>query len=470
MKIHSYTNDALGNSDATALAQRIKNKELKPSEVVAAAIERAQKVNPEINAIVTDCFEKALTKADQHADGFFGGVPIFFKDLARVEGLPNYHGTPALAGAKPATSNDPITKQILAQGFVNLGMSTMPELGITCSTEFADAPPTCNPWNPEYSVGGSSGGSAALVAAGVVPLAHSADGGGSTRIPAACCGLVGLKPTRGRILLSKIFSQQIVEIAIDGVITRTVRDTAHFYGEAEKYYHNPKLPRMGTVTNPLNRKLTIGFTGKAAQGNGADAQMTAHMHEAIKILEDLGHTVKEVELPITDELMEDFKYLWGMSAYFIKKFGKSIIQAPYDPTKLSKLTHGLAKFYAKNMLKTPFFVHRLRRTNRLHDQFFKSNKIDILLTPTLTHATPKHGYIDMSADFETVFSRMEKWACITPFCNATGAPSLSLPLIHNKELDLPVGMLFSANHGEDGLLLELAYQLEEAVGWKGING
>jgi len=469
MKIHSYTDDALGNSDATALAQRIKNKELQPSEVVAAAIERAKKANPEINAVVTDCYEKALANADQHADGFFGGVPMFFKDLTCIEGLPCYHGTSAFEGAKPNTKNDPIVEQILAQGFVNLGTSTMPDMGLTCFTQFPDAPPTRNPWNLEYGVGGSSGGSAALVAAGVVPLAHSADGGGSTRIPAAACGLVGLKPTRGRILLSKIFAQQIVEVAIDGVITRTVRDTAHFYGEAEKYYHNPKLQRMGTVTNPINRKLTIGFTGKAAQGHGADAQMTAYMHEAVKILEDLGHTVKEVELPITDQLMEDFKYLWGMSAFFIKKFGKSLVQAPFDPSKLTNLTHGLAKFYTKNMLKTPFFVRRLRRTNLLHDEFIKSNKIDILLSPTVTHLTPRLDYIDMSADFDEVFPRMEKWACITPFCNATGAPSLTLPLLHNEEHDLPVGMLFSANHGEDALLLELGYQLEEAVGWKGIN-
>lgn len=469
-RIHSFTDDALGNLDATGIAELIKNKELQAKEVVAAAIERAKKVNPEINAIVTDCFDKALANADQHTKGFFAGTPIFFKDMTGVAGMPNYYGTKAFDGAKPVKKNDPISNQILAQGFVNLGTSTMPELGITCATEFADAPPTCNPWNPEYSVGGSSGGAGALVAAGVVPLAHSADGGGSTRIPAACCGLVGLKPTRGRILLSKMFAKQIVEIAIDGVVTRTVRDTAHFYGEAEKYYHNKKLPKIGTVTNPLNRSLTIGFTGKAAQGNGADAEMTAYMHQAIKILEDLGHTVKEVELPITDELMEDFKYLWGMSAYFVKKFGKSAIQGPYDPSKLSKLTHGLADFYRKNILKTPFFVRRLRRTNRLHDEFFKSNKIDILLTPTLTHTTPKHGYIDMSADFDVVFPRMEKWACITPFCNATGAPSLSLPLLHNEENDLPVGMLFSANHGEDALLLELGYQLEEAVGWNKIDG
>jgi len=313
MRIHSFTDDILGDLDATGIAELIKNKELQAKEVVSASIARAKKVNPEINAIVTDCFEKALTTSGQHANGFFAGVPIFFKDMTGIAGMPNYYGTRAFDGAKAVTKNDPISDQILAQGFVNLGTSSMPELGLTCSTEYADAPPTCNPWNLEYSVGGSSGGSDALVAAGVVPIAHSADGGGSTRIPAACCGAVGLKPSRGRILLSRMFAKQLVDIAIDGVITRTVRDTAHFYGEAEKYYHNKKLPKMGTVTSPLNRSLTIGFTGKAAQGNGADAQMSAYLNEAVKILEDLGHTVKEVKLPITDQLMEDFKYLLDIS-------------------------------------------------------------------------------------------------------------------------------------------------------------
>jgi len=177
-RIHSFTDDALGDLDATALAELIKNKELKASEVVIAAIERAKKINPEINAVVTDCYEKALTNADQHAEGFFGGVPMFFKDLTCIKGLPCYHGTSAFAGAKPNTKNDPIVDQILAQGFVNLGTTTMPDMGLTCFTQFPDAPPTRNPWNPEYGVGGSSGGSAALVAAGVVPIAHAADGGG----------------------------------------------------------------------------------------------------------------------------------------------------------------------------------------------------------------------------------------------------------------------------------------------------
>ena len=195
---------------------------------------------------------------------------MFIKDLTLVEGMPTYFGTAALHKVAPTTKTDPIAKQIFDQGFIHLGNSSLPEFGFTCTTEFPDQAPTCNPWNLGYSVGGSSGGAAALVAAGVVPIAHTADGGGSTRIPAACCGLVGLKGSRGRLLKSSAFEKGAVDIAIDGVVTRSVRDTAYFYAEAEKYYHNPKLPKIGLVEGASKRKFKIGFTGEGSKGNRAN--------------------------------------------------------------------------------------------------------------------------------------------------------------------------------------------------------
>ena len=165
-------------------------------------LKEQKKVDPRLNAIVTDCYDKGLESANGSKAGYFAGIPTFIKDLTLVEGIPTYFGSEAFATAKPATKTDPIAKQIFAQGFVNLGTSSLPEFGFTCSTEFENQPDTCNPWNTRHTAGGSSGGAAALVAAGVVPLAHSADGGGSTRIPAACCGVIGLKPSRGRLLKS----------------------------------------------------------------------------------------------------------------------------------------------------------------------------------------------------------------------------------------------------------------------------
>jgi amidase len=205
-QIHAFSDDALGNDDATTLAQRIRNGEVTVSEVTRAAIERAGKVTPVINGIVTEAWDSAQQQADQLSvagpdagAGFFSGVPTFIKDNTDIAGLPTLHGSKAVP-PNIASRTSPFASQLLAQGFLCLGKSTLPEFGFNATTEPAHLKPTCNPWNPAFSTGASSGGSAALVAAGVVPIAHANDGGGSIRIPAACCGLVGLKPSRGRLV------------------------------------------------------------------------------------------------------------------------------------------------------------------------------------------------------------------------------------------------------------------------------
>ncbi|MCP4443389.1 MAG: amidase [Aureispira sp.] len=468
-RVHSFSDDILGDLDGIALAKLIKNKELKAEEVVEASITRAEKVNPRIHAIMTKHFEHGLANAHKHEEGPFGGVPTFFKDMTLVEGVPTYFGSAAFLNAKPAKKTDPIAKQILAQGFVNIGTSTMPEFGFTCSTEFTHQEDTRNPWNIGHTAGGSSGGSAALVAAGVVPLAHSADGGGSTRIPASCCGLVGLKPSRGRILKSSMLQKQLVDIAIDGVITRSVRDTAFFYSEAEKYYKNSKLKPIGEIDGPTKQKLRIGFTSDSVSGLTADATTTAELHRVAKLLEDLGHEVEEVKLPISDQFLADFTNYWALPAFYCKTFGKQLFGKAYDKSKLTKLTNDLAKYHAKNILKTPSFVYRLRKSYRDYKKIFSSLNLDIVLTPTVAAAPPEIGYMAGDLEYDEVFPRMIEWACFTPYSNSSGGPSLSLPLGHDKVTDLPLGMLFWANHGEERLLLELAYQLEEASPWKKIT-
>jgi len=469
MRTHSFTNDLLGERDAVELATLIKKKEIQSSEVVAACIKRAQQVNPALNAIVTDCFDKAITEAANPAPGFFSGIPIFFKDMTQVEGMPTYFGSEAFANAKAATETDPIARQIFSQGFVNLGTSSMPEFGFTCSTEFPNQKDTCNPWNTLHTAGGSSGGAAALVAAGVVPIAHSADGGGSTRIPAACCGVVGLKPTRGRLCYSKLFERQIVEISTDGVITRSVRDTAYFYAESEKFYHNKKLAPIGLVQTPNKKKLKIGFTGDSIKGMKADAVTMAELNKTATLLESLGHEVTPIDIPVSDQFMDDFVNVWAMSAFACQHFGKIIFGKHYQSENLTKLTKGLAKHYWKNKLSTPFFISRLKKSYYDYQKMLAGLQLDILLTPTLSHAAPELGYLGMNLEFEDMFPRMMKWACFSPYSNASGAPSISLPLGFDEKKGLPIGMLFWANHGEEKLLLELALQLEEAQPWKKIT-
>ncbi len=469
-RVHSFKNDALGELDAVALTNLIKQKEVSTEEVVKASIDRAQQVEGQLRAIVTDCFEKGLAEGANPRDGYFSGVPIFIKDLTLIEGIPTYFGTEAMSKAKASTKTDPIAKQIFDQGFIHLGNSSLPEFGLTCSTEFPNQAPTCNPWNTKYSVGGSSGGAAALVAAGVVPIAHTADGGGSTRIPAACSGIVGLKASRGRLLKSSAFEKGLVDIAIDGVVTRSVRDTAYFYAEAEKYYKNPKLPEIGLVTGPSKRCFKIGFTGDAYKAYKGTPRMMTALEKATKLLESMGHEVKPIQLPFNDNISDDFSLLWALSAFFVHRFGKQVIDPSFDSTKLTKLVVGLSKQYGKNFLKTPLAVYRLRKTYHQYAAMFEDLDIDFILTPTLGHETPELGYLSMNLEFEELFDRMKKWACFTPYSNATGGPSISLPMDHDETTDLPIGMMLWSNHGQEKLLLDLAYQLEEAKPWKKING
>lgn len=473
IKIHAFCNDALGYSDAVGLADRIRRKEISAAEAVAAAIARAQQVNPTLHAIVIDSFEQAMEMAKKQTDsptGFFYGVPTFIKDTTNIAGLPTFHGTAALANAKVSKKTDPIGQQIFAQGFINLGKSAMPEFGFTCSTEFpGDRPDTCNPWNIAHTPGGSSGGAAALVAAGVVPLAHAADGGGSTRIPAACCGLIGLKPSRGRILQSDLFRKQAVDIAIDGVITRSVRDTAYFYAEAEKYYKNKKLDAIGLVEGASNRKLRIVCTSDSVSNYKADADTQKVLQDTAALLESMGHEVEWVKLPISDQFTTDFVNAWAMSAFLCRRMGWAGFGSHFNPKLLTNLTKGLSKHYGRNFLKTPFFISRLRRTYHEYTRLFDDFKCDLILTPTLSHSAPLHGYLGMDLDYEEIFPRMMNWACFTPYANASGAPSISLPMGHCATNDMPVGMLFWAKHGQEALLFDIAYQLEAAKPWRKIT-
>ncbi|MEZ5006629.1 MAG: amidase [Chitinophagales bacterium] len=468
-RAHAFTDDVLSDLDGVGIAEMIKKKAISPKEVVEASIKRAKEIDPHLNAVVTECYDVALKTADNPVEGFFKGVPTFIKDNTLVKGIPTYFGSEAFVNAKPSKKSDPIVDQIFDQGFIHLGNSTLPEFGFTCSTEFPNQKDTCNPWNIEHTAGGSSGGSAALVAAGVVPIAHSADGGGSTRIPAACCGLVGLKPSRGRLLKSSLFNVQAVEIAIDGVVTRSVRDTAYFYAEAEKYYKNSKLPAIGLVEGASKKKYKIGFTGKGGHGHKADDVTMKVLNKTAQLLESLGHSVRLIEVNVAEHFERDFANLWAMNGFFCHRFGKQMFGGHYDAKNLTKLTKGLSKYYLENIIQTPGFIYRLNRSKVHYRNTLKELDLDVVLMPTLSHTAPELGHFGMNLDFEKLFERMQKWAFTTPYFNANGAPSISLPIGHDEKKDLPIGMMFSARYGQEALLFDLAYQLEEAQPWKKIN-
>ncbi|MCW2749286.1 MAG: amidase, partial [Aeromicrobium sp.] len=233
-RIHAFTDDALGDLDAVGVAAAISSGQISAREAAEAAIARVERVNPELNGVQLRDFERGLEHSDHPAPGVFSGVPTFVKDNTDVEGLPSDQGSLAVK-ARPATANAPFTDQFLSAGFTVLGKSTMPEFGFNATTEYETLPPTRNPWNTNYSSGASSGGAAALVAAGAVPVAHANDGGGSIRIPAAACGLVGLKPTRGRVVPAAESAKMPVDVVSNGVVSRSVRDTAYFMAASQTY-------------------------------------------------------------------------------------------------------------------------------------------------------------------------------------------------------------------------------------------
>ena len=236
--MHAFGDDALADHDGVALARLVREGTVSPEELAAAAIARAQAVDPTLHAVASPIFDRPRFAPDRTAALY--GVPTFIKDNTDVRGLPTNHGSEAFT-AKPAKRDGAYTTQYLSTGMTLLGKSRLPEFGFNASTEYMTEEPVRNPWNTERSVGASSGGSAALVAAGVVPIAHANDGGGSIRIPAACAGLVGLKPSRHRHIDGEQARHLPINMISEGVVTRSVRDTAAFLAAAENHWRNPSL-------------------------------------------------------------------------------------------------------------------------------------------------------------------------------------------------------------------------------------
>ena len=465
-RIHAFCDDALADFDATALAQHLAQRKLSHTEVVAASVARAQRINPALNAIEVAAYGQAIGNARRAHRGFFAGVPTFIKDNTDIQGLPTLHGSDAVQ-AQPAKHTAPFAEQLLAQGFICMGKSSLPEFGLNASTEFVRHPPTRNPWHTDYSSGASSGGAAALVAAGVVPLAHANDGGGSIRIPAACCGLVGLKPSRGRLIDAVAAKKLPINIVSEGVVTRTVRDTANFFAEAESYFYNPKLPRLGRIQGRSARRLRIGVVEQGLNGNRYDAATSAALAATVKQLEALQHHLAPTLLQYDPRFGDDFGLYWAMLAYSLEKAGKRVLGVPFNPARLDPLTHGLANKLRQEKWHLPAALYRLQKARKDYDNWFK--RFDVILAPTLSHCVPQLGFLSPAVPFETLFQRLTDYISLTPINNVTGTPAISLPMAQSPE-GLPLGMHFCAPWGQEARLLELAFEIEQAHPWRRITG
>lgn len=456
--VHAFTDDALGEHDATSLAAAIAAGEISAREAADAAIARAEKVNPELNAIVVTDYDRARTASERPAGGVFAGVPTFIKDNTDIAGLPTGHGSEAVRPKVKATT-EPYAEQYLASGMTMLGKTTLPEFGFNATTEFQHLPPTRNPWNTTYSAGASSGGSAALVAAGVVPIAHANDGGGSIRIPAAACGLVGLKLTRGREVQSLQGKQMPVDIVSNNAVTRTVRDTAAFVAAIEQFRPAARLPRVGKVEGPSERRLRIGLITDSIAGEPTDAETKSAVDETAALLASLGHDIRDITIPTDQTFVRDFIHYWALMAFSTQHFGGRVTGSPFDKSKTDSLTKGLARQFVRRPWLTPLSIRGLKRSERQYREAFTD--LDIVLSPVLGHTTPELGYLSPAAGFDVMFPRLVNYVSFTPLNNAAGGPAMSLPLGRTTG-GLPIGVHFSAAHGDERTLLELAFELEAA--------
>jgi amidase len=465
--LHAFGDDALGELDAVGLADSLRAGRVGRAEVIEAAIARTEAVDPVLNGLAYAAFQQARAAGGATpapTSGFFDGVPTFIKDNVDVAGQPSMHGTDAWTPSN-AKADSEFTALYLATGLTSVGKTQLSEFGFSASAEHPRLGPVRNPWNTDYTAGASSSGSGAFVAAGVVPIAHANDGGGSIRIPASCNGLVGLKPSRGRLPLDPTLRRMPVGLVANGVLTRSVRDTAAFYREAERIWRNPKLAPVGDVTGPGRQRLRIAVVTRSVQRE-CSPQVRELTLKSAGFFEELGHRVEHVdEPPVSASFVDDFVLYWGFLALAQVRAGRHLFGSTFDRDRLDKLTLGLQRHTSRNIHRLPGAILRLRRARSRTAQFFAT--YDAVLTPTLADETPRIGYL-APTDYRQVIDRLIDWVSFTPLQNVTGEPAISLPLAQSAE-GMPVGMMLSADRGREALLLELAYELEEARPWARIQ-
>lgn len=456
-RVHAFSDDALGDLDAVGLVEHLGAGKVSSEEVVDAAIARVEKVDGPLNAMAHRAWERARSEARSPRPGFFGGVPTLVKDNVDVAGMPTRSGTDAWE-PRPAKRDGDFAAMYLATGLVPLGKTQLSEYGFSASAEHPRLGAVRTPWDTDHTAGASSSGSGALVAAGAVPLAHANDGGGSIRIPAAVNGLVGLKPTRGRLAQDRLLREMPVRIVSDGVLTRSVRDTAAFYREAERIHRALELPPIGDLTRPIRRRLRIALNTSGVS-RGADPETTALTEQTATLLEDLGHTVTESEAPVGPGFADDFLLYWALLAQAMLTSGRALHGRTWARGNHDNLTVGLARHARRNLHRLPGAITRLKRAAAQAELYHE--KYDVALTPTLASATPRVGHLDPTQPYDVILDRLLDWVAFTPWQNVTGAPAISLPLA-TTAAGLPQGMMFSAAPGQEALLIELAYELEQA--------
>jgi len=457
------------------IAAHVRGGELRAREVVTAALERIEELNPSLNAFVEIDAERALASAEKIGPGDerpFAGVPVAVKNNRPVAGMRLTYGC-RLMEDHVADYDHNVTRRLRDAGFVIVGTTTLPEYGILPVSEARIFGPTRNPWDLERTPGGSSGGAAAAVAAGLVPVAHGNDGGGSIRIPAACCGLVGLKPSRGRISVAPELGDS--SLGIDGMLTRTVADTAAIldvlagYEPGDATWAPPPSRPFAQAATADPGRMRIAFSLQAPSPDASlDATCERGAREAAELLRSLGHEVVEVDPPWREEGLSElfgrvFSSLIALSiGYSAHVAGKALP----EEQDMEPMSWAIFSMISKlGTLEQQSAVVRLQGYARRLVAWLAD--YDALLTPALGERPLPLGTLDTAAENPmSTFTRSGLFTPYTPVFNATGQPGISLPLYEGED-GLPLGVqIIGAPAGEERLLA-LATQIEAAQPWAG---
>jgi amidase len=457
---------------ATELAGLVRSGELAARELVQTSLDRIEQLNPRLNAFVQVDGERALAAAEEIEPGDprpFAGVPIAIKNNRPVNGLKLTIGCPLMADYV-ADYDHNVTRRLRDAGFIIVGTTTLPEYGILPVSEASLFGPTRNPWDPERTPGGSSGGAAAAVASGMVPVAHGNDGGGSIRIPAACCGLVGLKPARGRISLAPELGQEL--LSIDGVLTRTVADTAAIldvlagYEPGDATWAPAPAEPFAALAARAPGRLRIAMTTTPPTPDAAvDPACAQAALDAAELLRSLGHEVLEAEVPWqTPGVSELFGAVFSIHISLQIVYSGMVARREPTAEDMEPMSWAIYQMVQNlNAVQGAALEVQLQALTRQLVAFLEP--YDVLLTPGLAERPLPIGTLDPAAhEPMSTFTRSGLFTPFTPIFNASGQPAISVPLYEGED-GLPLGVQIVGRPADEATLLALATQLEEAAPW-----
>lgn len=488
--------EAYRELDAVAMAELIRKRETTAKELTEAALKQLEQVNPELNAVVSERKEKAMEEAENPLPGPYSGIPMLLKNISQaLEGEPLTSGSRLLKGHRAGQDSN-FVHTLKQAGFTFLGHTNTPEFGLKNISEPKLYGPSRNPWNTDYSPGGSSGGTAAAVAAGIVPVGGASDGGGSIRIPASFTGLVGLKPTRGRTPVGPGAGRQWQGASIDFVLSRTVRDSAAMLDllqtiQDEAAFQVPLFEKSvrAAIERPLGKKLRIGFSLASPVGTPVSEEARQAVFKLICWLEEQGHAVEEADNGVDGiELMRNYYLMNSGEMSGVVKSLEQQLRRQLGPEDLEIETWVLSE--AGKKVSAADFTASLASWDTAAAQmssYFK--KYDLYVTPATAYPAPKVGELTHGPDKEAelrenmlhadakemqeiIYDMFLPSLTYTPFtqlANLTGHPAISLP-VHVTARGLPLGVQLMAPKGREDLLLSLAYDTEQSDIWSGMKG